>query len=60
MARNQLTVDLTDLANKITTTPFPNSKKVYIQGSRADIRVPFREIAQTDTLTINKDATQRT
>lgn len=60
MARNQLTVDLTDLANKITTTPFPNSKKVYIQGSRADIRVPFREIAQTDTLTINKDETQRT
>lgn len=60
MARNQLTVDLTDLANKITTTPFPNSKKVYIEGSRADIRVPFREIAQTDTLTINKDETQRT
>lgn len=60
MARNQLTVDLTDLANKITTTPFPNSKKVYIQGSRADIRVPFREIAQTDTLVINKDETQAT
>lgn len=60
MARNQLTVDLTDLANKITTTPFPNSKKVYLEGSRADIRVPFREIAQTDTLTINKDETKRT
>lgn len=60
MARNQLTVDLTDLANKITTTPFPNSKKVYIQGSRADIRVPFREIVQTDTLTINQDAPHRT
>ena len=60
MARNQLTVDLTDLAQKITTAPFPNSKKVYLTGSRADIRVPFREIAQTDTLVINKDETQAT
>ncbi len=58
MARNQTTVDLTELANKITTAPFPNSSKIYLTGSRPDIRVPFREIAQTDTLTINKDATQ--
>jgi phosphomethylpyrimidine synthase len=60
MARNQITVDLTDLAQKITTAPFPNSSKVYITGSRDDIRVPFREISQTDTLIINKDATQAT
>ncbi len=60
MARNQITVDLADLAQKITTAPFPNSKKVYITGSRDDIRVPFREIAQTDTLVINKDETQAT
>jgi hypothetical protein len=56
MARNQTTVDLADLASKITTTPFPNATKVYLTGSRPDIRVPFREIAQTDTLVINKDA----
>ncbi len=31
--------------------PFPNSRKVYVQGSRADIRVPMREIILTDTLT---------
>ncbi len=31
--------------------PFPNSRKIYVQGSRADIRVPMREIALTDTLT---------
>ena len=29
---------------------FPNSKKIYIQGSRADIRVPMREISQSPTL----------
>jgi phosphomethylpyrimidine synthase len=30
---------------------FPNSHKVYIQGSRPDIRVPMREISQTTTPT---------
>ncbi len=29
--------------------PFPNSRKVYIQGSRPDIQVPMREISCTDT-----------
>jgi phosphomethylpyrimidine synthase len=29
--------------------PLPNSKKVYVGGSRPDIRVPMREIAQTPT-----------
>ncbi|HEX3060165.1 MAG TPA: phosphomethylpyrimidine synthase ThiC, partial [Usitatibacter sp.] len=29
--------------------PLPRSRKVYIEGSRADIRVPMREISQTDT-----------
>ena len=26
--------------------PFPRSKKVYIEGTRSDIRVPMREIEQ--------------
>jgi phosphomethylpyrimidine synthase len=30
--------------------PLPNSRKVYLRGSRPDIRVPMREIAQTDTV----------
>ena len=30
---------------------YPNSQKIYLSGSRADIRVPLREIAQDDTLT---------
>ncbi|MEO8418246.1 MAG: phosphomethylpyrimidine synthase ThiC [Methylophilaceae bacterium] len=32
-----------------TTQPFAKSRKVYIEGSRPDIRVPFREIALSDT-----------
>ena len=29
--------------------PLPNSRKIYVQGSRADIQVPMREIRQSDT-----------
>ena len=29
--------------------PLPNSAKVYVTGSRADLRVPMRAIAQSDT-----------
>src|SRR5512146_164471 len=29
--------------------PLPNSRKVYVEGSRADVRVPMREVAQSDT-----------
>jgi phosphomethylpyrimidine synthase len=29
--------------------PLPNSRKVYVEGSRPDIRVPMREIQQSDT-----------
>jgi len=29
--------------------PYPNSRKIYVQGSRPDIRVPMREIYLTDT-----------
>ena len=31
--------------------PLPNSRKIYVQGSRPDIRVPMREISQADTPT---------
>ncbi|GAB3411094.1 hypothetical protein GCM10027318_25040 [Massilia agilis] len=30
-------------------TPLPNSRKVYIEGSRPDLRVPMRQIRQADT-----------
>jgi phosphomethylpyrimidine synthase len=29
--------------------PLPNSRKVYVTGSRPDVRVPMREITQADT-----------
>ncbi|ROR34756.1 phosphomethylpyrimidine synthase ThiC [Inmirania thermothiophila] len=29
--------------------PFPNARKIYITGSRPDLRVPFREVAQAPT-----------
>jgi len=29
--------------------PLPNSKKIYVNGSRPDLRVPMREISQTPT-----------
>ncbi len=32
--------------------PLPQSNKVYQQGSRPDIRVPFREVSQDDTPTM--------
>lgn len=31
--------------------PFPNSRKVYVEGSRPDIQVPMREISLADTPT---------
>ena len=31
--------------------PLPNSRKIYVQGSRADVQVPMREISQSDTPT---------
>jgi phosphomethylpyrimidine synthase len=30
-------------------TPLPNSRKVYVTGSTPDLRVPMREITQSDT-----------
>ncbi|MDH5480266.1 MAG: phosphomethylpyrimidine synthase ThiC [Nitrosomonas sp.] len=33
--------------------PLPNSRKIYVQGSRPDIQVPMREIKQADTTTSN-------
>ena len=32
------------------TRPFPASRRVYVTGSRPDLRVPMREIAQSDTV----------
>jgi len=36
-------------ANSLSYEPLSGSKKVYVQGSSADIQVPFREIELSDT-----------
>jgi phosphomethylpyrimidine synthase len=41
------------LVDAAAVAPLPNSRKVYITGSRPDIRVPMREISQSDTTTSN-------
>ena len=44
--------ELADLSRDIGIRfQYPNSRRVYIAGSRADIRVPLREIDQDDTVT---------
>ncbi len=35
--------------SEAVTRPFPSSSKIYVQGSRPDIRVPMRQISQSDT-----------
>jgi phosphomethylpyrimidine synthase len=38
----------TQLSDEVTR-PFPNSRKIYVTGSRPDIRVPMRQVSQADT-----------
>lgn len=39
----------TATADQAAIKPFPNSHKIYVQGSRPDLRVPMRAISQSDT-----------
>jgi phosphomethylpyrimidine synthase len=43
-----LALEATRLSAEVTE-PFPASRKIYVPGSRSDIRVPMREIEQRDT-----------
>ncbi|MDX1455693.1 MAG: phosphomethylpyrimidine synthase ThiC [Gammaproteobacteria bacterium] len=43
-----------ELAEDVTR-PFPNAKKIYVEGSRPDIRVPMREIDQSPTKALDGD-----
>jgi len=36
-------------ATALTLGPIPGSRKIHVQGSRPDLRVPMRAIAQSDT-----------
>ena len=42
-------LDKTAQLSEEVTRPFPASKKIYVEGSRPDIRVPMREVEQTRT-----------
>ncbi|MBY0556073.1 MAG: phosphomethylpyrimidine synthase ThiC [Burkholderiaceae bacterium] len=42
-------LSVTATVDSAAIKPLPNSRKVYVQGSRPDIRVPMREISQADT-----------
>jgi len=49
MAVNPQFLAATASVDQSAVAPFPNSEKVYVTGSRGDIRVPFRRIHQDDT-----------
>lgn len=38
----------------ISRTPFPNSKKIYVEGSTPDIKVAMREVSLADTMANGK------
>jgi phosphomethylpyrimidine synthase len=42
-------INKTDRLSGEITRPFPNSRKIFIQGARPDIRVPMREVSQAPT-----------
>lgn len=48
MSANPKVIDISARSG-ISTAPLAGSEKVYVRGSRDDIRVPFREIKLTDT-----------
>jgi len=49
MNANPSFLNATAHVDEAAIKPLPSSRKTYVQGSRADIRVPMREICQSDT-----------
>jgi len=49
MTSLQHSLRYTAAADSASLKPLPNSRKIYITGSREDIRVPFRAISQSET-----------
>jgi len=52
---NALPNDLTRAAQELSeavTRPIPGSRKIHVQGSRPDLKVPLREICQAQTPTL--------
>ena len=51
MSANPKFVAATAHVDEAAVQPLPKSRKIYVEGSRPDIRVPMREITQSDTHT---------
>ena len=49
MNANPKFLSATATVDAAAVAPLPNSRKIYVQGSRPDIRVPMRRISQSDT-----------
>ena len=49
MVANPKFLAATAHVDEAAVQPLPNSRKIYVQGSRPDLRVPMREIRQSDT-----------
>ncbi|MFH0266314.1 phosphomethylpyrimidine synthase ThiC [Vibrio rumoiensis] len=49
-SRKQARMDAKNFIDSLSVQPYPNSQKVYIQGSRSDLRVPMREISLSNSL----------
>jgi phosphomethylpyrimidine synthase len=48
-AANPQFLAATATVDEAAIQPLPNSRKIYVQGSRADMQVPMREVSQSDT-----------
>jgi len=49
MNANPKFISQTARVDEAAVKPMPNSRKVYVEGSRRDLLVPMREIVQSDT-----------
>ena len=49
MNANPRFINTTAQVDEAAVQPLPQSRKIYVEGSRPDLRVPMREIAQADT-----------
>src|SRR5688572_15602290 len=49
MVANPKFIAATARVDEAAVHPLPSSRKVYVAGSRPDLRVPMREITQSDT-----------
>ena len=49
MSANPKFLAATAQVDQAAIQPLPKSRKIYIEGSRADLRVPVREITQSET-----------